>query len=159
MSKTPGANMLRDPEARLRCPFGVDWLDHFGGGSRLDRAHRIPYWLSLMEMHGDGYRYGIQSDRHLPYVFDKLLESLTQSRLAWQQARRGASEQLIRVPDDLERALVDNPIFRDKMATHALSTYALKEAPTYLAMIATKQLQRGDERPCRRASCRQKQRR
>ena len=76
--------MLRDPEARLRCPFGVDWLDHFGGGSRLDRAHRIPYWLSLMEMHGDGYRYGIQSDRHLPYVFDKLLESLKQSRLARQ---------------------------------------------------------------------------
>ena len=137
--------MLRDPEARLRCPFGVDWLDQFGGGSRLDRAHRIPYWLSLMEMHGDGYRYGIQSDRHLPYVFDKLLESLKQSRLARQQAPRGASEHLICVPDDLERALANNPVFRDKIATHDLLTYALKEAPKYLAMIATQQLQRGSE--------------
>ena len=72
-SKTPGAlpelaNMLPDPEARLRCPFGVDWLDQFRVCSRLDRAHRLPFWLALMEMHGDGYHYGIKSDRHLSYV-------------------------------------------------------------------------------------------
>ena len=76
MSRTPGtlpelANMLRDPEGRLRCPFGVDWENESGGCSPL---HRIPFWLALMEMHSDGYRYGIQSDRTLPYVFDRLIE-------------------------------------------------------------------------------------
>ena len=149
-SKTPGtvlelANMLRDPETRLRCPFGADWLDQVRGGSRLDRAHRIPFWLALMEMHGDGCRYGIKSDHHLPSVFDKLLESLTQSRLARQQALRGASEHMIGVPDDLERALVANPAFRDKIATHGFLMYALKDAPAYVAMITTEQLQRGDQ--------------
>ena len=99
-----------------------------------------------MEMHGDGCRYGINSDRHLPYVFDKLLESLTQSRLARQQVPRGASEHLIGVPDDLESALVANPVFKDKIATHDLLSYALKEAPKYLATITSEQLRRGDER-------------
>ena len=108
MSRTPGtlpelANMLRDPEGRLRCPFGVDWENQSGGCSRLDRLHRIPFWLALMEMHGDGYRYGSQSDRHLPYVFDRLLDCLTQERIARQQVSRGASENLIGVPGDLER--------------------------------------------------------
>ena len=122
--------MLRDPEARLRCPFGVDWLNQCGDHSRLDRTHSIPFWLALMEMHCDGYRYGIQSDRHLSYVFDKLLESLTQSRLAQQQAPRDASEHLISVPDDLESALVANPVFRNKtIATHDLLTYASKAGP------------------------------
>ena len=121
--------MLRDLEARLRCPFGVDWLDQFGDSSRLDRAQRIPFWLALMEMHREGYRYGIQSNRHLPYVFDKLLESLTQRRLARQQAPQGASEHLVGGPDDLENGLVADPVFRDKIATHDLLTYALIEAP------------------------------
>ena len=97
-------------------------------------------------MHGDGCRYGIKSDKHLPYVFDKLLESLTQSRLAHQRAPRGAPEHLIGVPDDLSRALEANPVFRDKIATHDLLSYALKAAPKYLAMVTTEQLQRGDER-------------
>ena len=96
-------------------------------------------------MHGDGFRYGIKSDHHLPYVYDKLLESLTQSRLARQQAPRGASEHVIGVPDDLESALVANPVFRDKIATHDLLTFALTEAPKYLTMITTEQLQRGDD--------------
>ena len=59
---------------------------------------------------------------------------------------QGASEHLIGVPDDLESALVANPVFSGKIATHDLLTYALKEAPKYLAMITTEQLQRGDER-------------
>ena len=85
MSRTPGtlpelANMLRDPETRLRCPFGVDWENKSGGCSHLDRLHRIPFWLALREMHGDGYRYGMQSDRNLPYVFDRLIECLVQGR-------------------------------------------------------------------------------
>jgi hypothetical protein len=98
-----------------------------------------------MEMHCDECRYGIQSDRHLPYVLDKLLGSVTQSRLAQQQALRDASEHLISVPDDLESALVANPIFRNEIATHDLLTYALKARPKYLAAITTEKLQRGDE--------------
>ena len=39
-----------------------------------------------------------------------------------------------------------NPVFKDKIATHDLLTYALKDAPKYLAMITSEQLQRGDER-------------
>ena len=39
-----------------------------------------------------------------------------------------------------------NPVFKDKIATHDFLSYALKEAPKYLAMITTEQLQRGDER-------------
>ena len=149
--------MLRDLEARLLCPFGVDWLNQCGDSSRLDRTHRIPFWLALMEMHCDGYPYGIQSDQHLPYVFVKLLESLTQNRLARQQAPRGASENWISVPDDLETALVANSVFRDKIATHDHLTYAVKASPTYLAAITTEQLQRGDEPSRRRASCRRRQ--
>jgi len=99
-----------------------------------------------MEMHSDGYRYGIQSDRKLPYVFDRLIDCLTQGRIARQQASQGASDHLIGVPDDLEKALLANPVFRDKIATHDLLSYALKEAPKYLAMITTEQLQRGTER-------------
>ena len=140
------ANMLRGPEGRLRCPFGVDWEEQSGGGARLDRLHRIPFWLALMEMHGDGCRYGFQSDRNLPYVFERLIECLTQGRLARQQASRGASEHLIGVPDDLAKALMANPVFRGKIATHDLLTYAVKAPFKYLAMITTEQLQHGDDR-------------
>ena len=48
------------------------------------------------------------------------------------------------VPDDLEKALLANPVFRDKIATHDLLTYALKESGKYLAMITAEQLQHGD---------------
>ena len=70
------AAMLRDPEGRLRCPFGIDWEHEPGRISRLDREHRIPFWLALIEMHGDGYRYGMGSDRSLPVVFDGFIECL-----------------------------------------------------------------------------------
>ena len=48
------------------------------------------------------------------------------------------------VSDDLARALKANPIFRHKVATHDLLTYAMKEPAKYLAMITTDQLQQGD---------------
>ena len=64
----------------MRCPFGVDWEDKSGGCLRLDKFHRISFWLALIEMHGDGYRYGVRSDRNLPFVFDGLIECLVQVR-------------------------------------------------------------------------------
>ena len=74
------ANVLRDPETRLRCPFGDDWLEQFSSNTRLDVLHRLPFWLALLELHSDGYRYGIQGARDLPYVSDQLIECLTQKR-------------------------------------------------------------------------------
>ena len=92
------ASMLRDPEARLRCPFGIDWENEPGGISRLDRQHRIPYWLALIELHGDGYRYGMGSDRSLPVVFDRFIECLKQRRTARVQVSQGVSEHVLCVP-------------------------------------------------------------
>ena len=87
--------MLRDPEGRLRCPFGIDWEDEPDAISRRDRQHRVPYWLALIEMHGDGYRYGMGSDRSLPVVFDRRIECLKQRRTARVQVSQGASERVI----------------------------------------------------------------
>ncbi len=42
--------MLREPEERLRCPFGVDWEKQPAENARLDRRHRTAYWFALMEM-------------------------------------------------------------------------------------------------------------
>ena len=140
------ANMLRDPEGRLRCPFGIDWEDKAGRSSRLDREHRIPFWLALIEMHGDGYRYGMRSGRNLPFVFERLIEYLRQARISRQQASQGASEHFIGVPDDLEKALLANPVFKDKVATHDLLIYSLQDSGKYLAMIPREQVQRGSER-------------
>ena len=138
--------MLRDPEGRLRCPFGIDWENEPGGVSRLDREHRIPYWLALIEMHGDGYRYGTGSDRSLPVVFDRFIEWLEQKRRARLQASQDASEHLVCVPDDLKTALLKSPVFKDKFATHDLLSYSLKESAKYLGMITVEQLQHGSER-------------
>ena len=76
------AKMLRDADGRLRCPFGVDFAGHSSTTSRLDSDVRIPFWLALMELHADGYRYGIESNRHLPYVFEKVVDILTRRRVA-----------------------------------------------------------------------------
>ena len=97
-----------------------------------------------MEMHGDGYLYGTQSDRHLPYVFEKVIDTLTQGRIARQEASRGVAEHLIGVPDYLAKALIANPVFRHNTSTYDLLSYALKESGKYLAMITTEQLQHGD---------------
>ena len=58
----------------MRCPFGVDWEKESAGHGRLDRLHRIPFWLALMEMYGDVYRYGSRGDRDMPYVLDTAIE-------------------------------------------------------------------------------------
>ena len=137
------ANMLRHPEGRLRCPFGIDWEDEPGGVSRLDRHHRIPYWLALLELHEDGYRYGMESERSLPVVFDRLIECLEQKRRARMQAPKGASEHLISTSDDLKTALLNNPVFTDKIATHDLLSYSLKESVKYLAVITTEKCATG----------------
>ena len=86
------------------------------------------------------------SDRSLPVVFDRLIERLKQRRTARVQVSQGASERVICVPDDLKTAFLTNPIFKDKIATHDLLTYAFKESGKYLAMITAEQLQHGSER-------------
>jgi hypothetical protein len=98
-----------------------------------------------MEIHGDGYRCGTQGDPSLPYVFEKLIDCLTQGRLARQEeASRSVSEHLTGVADDLTRALIANPVFRHTVATHDLLSYAMKEPGKYLAVITTEQLHHGD---------------
>ena len=82
---TPGtvlelAKMLREANGRLRCPYGIDFDEQCGTGSHINRGHRVPFWLALMELHGDGYRYGTETDRHLPFVFEKVVEILTNRR-------------------------------------------------------------------------------
>ena len=138
------ANMLRDPEGRLLCPFGADFEESSGAGSRLCSVHRIPFWLALLELHGDGHRYGVESERRLPYVFEQVIGILRQRRVARQEASPGAAEHSLVVPEDLVNALVANPVFKHKIATHDLLTYALKESGKYLSQITTEQLQHGD---------------
>ena len=58
------ANMLRDPIGALRGPFGSDFEEQGRTGNRMDRSHRIPFWLALVELYSDGYRYGCHSDKH-----------------------------------------------------------------------------------------------
>ena len=136
--------MLRDPEGRLLCPFGADFEESSGAVSRLCSLHRIPFWLALLELHGDGHRYGVESERRLPYVFEQVIGILRQRRVARQEASPGAAEHSLVVPEDLVNALVANPVFKHKIATHDLLTYALKESGKYLSQITTEQLQHGD---------------
>ena len=68
----------------------------------MDRSHRIPFWLALMELYGDGYRYGNHSDKHLPYVFEQVVDVLVSRR---QERSQGVPEHLISVFSDLARAL------------------------------------------------------
>lgn len=138
------ANMLRDPEGRLLCPFGVDFEESCGAGSRLSSLHRIPFWLALLEMHGEGYRYGAQNEQQLPYVFERVMGILRQRRVARQEASPGVAEHPLVVSDDLTNALVGNTVFRHKIAAHDLLTYALREPAKYLCLITTEQLQHGD---------------
>ena len=110
----------------------------------INLGHRVPFWLALMELHSDGYRYGTESDRHLPFVFEKAVEILTNRRECRQESAEGASKHLLVVSDDLAEALTASPIFRHKIATHDLLTYTMKEPAKYLAMTTTDQLQHGE---------------
>ncbi len=150
MHKTPTtvqelAIMLREPEARLRCPFGVDWGNVRFENARIDGRYRTLYWLPLMELYHDGYRYGNQSECAMPYVFGKIMDLIAQRRSA--QGSETRSEQtFIGTPDDLANALMAHPLFCDKFATHDLLTYALKQPGKYMAEITSQQLQQGTER-------------
>ena len=46
--------ILWDPNGNRRCPFGIDFEEQGGTGTRMDRGHRISYWLALMELYNDG---------------------------------------------------------------------------------------------------------
>jgi hypothetical protein len=133
--------MLRDPNGNLRCPFGADFETQSCTESRLDRSHRIPFWLALMELYSDGYRYDCHSDKNLPPLFQEVVELLLTKR---QERSQVAPEHLIGVCSDLARAFMSNPIFRHKIATHDLLSYALKSSNDHLTPIATEQLRRGE---------------
>ena len=137
------AKMLRETSGRLRCPYGIDFDEQCGTGSHINLGYRVPFWLALMELYRDGYRYGTESDRHLPFVFEEAVEIVTNGRECRQESAEGASKHLLVVSDDLANALTANPIFRHKVATHDLLTYTMKEPRKYLAMISTDQLQHG----------------
>ena len=92
------AKMLRDADGRLRCPFGVDFEARSSTTARLDGGVRVPFWLALMELRADGYRYGIESTRHLPYVFEKVVDVLTRRRVAGREHSQGAPEHSLVVP-------------------------------------------------------------
>ena len=126
------ANMLRDAGCRLLCPIGGDFAGRSSTTPRLDSDVRIPFWLALMELHADGYRYGIESNWHLPYVFEKVVDILTRRRVARREQPEGAPEHSLVVPEDLARALSANPVFRNKVATHDLLSYALKTPASHL---------------------------
>ena len=141
------ANMLRDPMSRERCPFGVDFEEQTVGqiGRPGNRSARmiVPWWLALMELYGEGFRYGSASDRELPYRFDLVVAAITQRRAAWQAAPGGAAEHSLIIPADLAQALVANPVFRHKVAAHDLSKYALSAEEGRLREITNEQLQHG----------------
>ena len=91
------ANMLRDPIGNLRCPFGSDFEEQGRTGNRMGRSHIIPFWLALVELYSDGYRYGCHSDKHLPHVFEQVVDVLLTKR---RERSQGAPEHLISVCSD-----------------------------------------------------------
>ena len=117
------AKMLRDPNGNLRCPFGTNFEEQGYTPTRIDRSHRIPFWLALVELHSYGYRYGSHSDKHLPHVFEQVVDVLVSKR---QERSQGAPEQLIGVCSDLAGALMTNSVFKHKVATHDLLSYAIR---------------------------------
>ena len=131
------ANMLRDPNTNLRCPFGTDFEDQTSPGSRMDRSHRIPFWLALVELYSHGYRYGCRSDKHLPHVFEEVVDVVVSKR---QERPQGAPEPLIRVCSDLTHAFMTNSVFRHYIATHDLVSYAMQHSIEYLQSITSEQL-------------------
>ena len=107
----------------------------------MDRSHRIPFWLALVELHSYGYRYGSHSDKHLPHVFEQVVDVLVSKR---QERSQGAPEQLIGVCSDLAGALMTNSVFKHKVATHDLLSYAMENPTEHLRTISTEQLRYGE---------------
>ena len=98
----------------------------------MDRSHRIPFWLALVELYSDGYRYGCHSDKHLPRVFAQVVDVLLTKR---QERSQGAPEHLIGVCSDLSRAFMTNSVFRHKIATHDLLSYAMQHSSEHRRTI------------------------
>ena len=73
------ANMLRDPMLRQRCPFGQDFEEHALQQRRQANQSKalrlVPWWLALMELHGDGYRHGMGHGQELPFRCDLIVSS------------------------------------------------------------------------------------
>ena len=98
------AAMLRDPNGSWRCPFGTDFEKQSCMGTRMDRGHRISYWLALIEFYSDGDRFSIQSSQHLAYVFENNVTISTTKRLVRRESPQGGPRHLIEVSSDLARA-------------------------------------------------------
>ena len=135
------AQMLRDPDTNKRSPYGHAFEEHCSTEDYLNSGHRIPYWLALMELHSEGYRYGVESEHMLPYVFEQVFDLLMTSRLA--RPAPASLEEMICVPDDLARARMENPVFRHKIAAHDLVSYAVKNPAQHLAFIANDDIYQG----------------
>ena len=125
----------------MRCPSGSDFEEQGRTGTRMDRSRRIPFWLALVELYSDGSRYGCHSDKHLPHVFEQVVAVLLTKR---RERSQGAPEHLIGVCSDLARAFLTNSVFRHKIATHDLLSYALQHSTEHLRTISTEQLRYGE---------------
>ena len=103
----------------------------------------MPFWLALMELHSTGYRYATRDARavrDLPLEWDGLIECIKEKR------RAAPATNVIGTPEDLESALMRNPIFWDKVATHDIISFAMKEPTKVLAEVETQSLVQGEER-------------
>ena len=94
------ANMLRNTDGNLRCPFGDDFEQQLRTGTRMDSSHRLPFWLALVELYSDGYRYDGHSDKNLPSVLERVVDVVVNKR---QERSQGDPEHLIGVCGDLAR--------------------------------------------------------
>ena len=79
-----------------------------------------------------------------PPISDKVVDLLIAKRSARGATSLGATEHLIVVADDLTRALMTNPVFTHKVATHDVLSYAMKNPAEHLRMISSAELKRGD---------------
>ena len=140
--------MIRDPASRLCCPFGVDFevqacLGAVGHNRRI-AVHSLPWWLALVELHADGYRYGTDASKELPYVFDLVAAASVQRRQAREADPGGAAEHSFVVAEDLAQALIANPVFRYKIGTFEILKYALRPEEARLAEVPDELLLRGE---------------
>ena len=77
-----------------------------------------------MELHGAGYRHGMGHDQELSFRCDLTMAAVIERREARQAAPGSAPEHSLSVPTDLAQALMANPVFKHKVATHAMLVYA-----------------------------------
>ena len=67
----------------------------------MDRNHRIPFWLALVELYSDGYRYGRHGDEQLPYVFEQVVDVLLTKR---RERSQSPPEHVISVCYDFQKS-------------------------------------------------------